>query len=53
MWVFADEIPEGTWGGGGGVMGLADIVGHVIGDSEAAERYAASRLADRGARVAP
>jgi phenylpyruvate tautomerase PptA (4-oxalocrotonate tautomerase family) len=48
VWVFANEIHEGTWGGGGQVMRLADIVGHVIGDAEAAERYAARRLADRG-----
>jgi phenylpyruvate tautomerase PptA (4-oxalocrotonate tautomerase family) len=47
VWVFANEIPEGTWGGSGQVMRLADIVGHVIGDPDAAERYAARRLADR------
>jgi phenylpyruvate tautomerase PptA (4-oxalocrotonate tautomerase family) len=52
VWIFANEIPEGTWGGGGLVMRLADIVGHVIGDADAAERYAARRLADRWHPVA-
>jgi phenylpyruvate tautomerase PptA (4-oxalocrotonate tautomerase family) len=52
VWVFANEIPEGTWGGGGKVMRLADIVGHVIGDADAAARYAARRLADRRRPVA-
>ena len=52
VWVFANEIPEGTWGGGGQVMRLADIVGHVIGDADAAEHYAARRLADRRRPVA-
>lgn len=52
VWVFANEIPEGTWGGAAKVMRLADIVGHVIGDTDAAERYAASRLADRHPAVA-
>lgn len=52
VWVFANEIPEGTWGGGGQVMRLADIVGHVIGDAEAAEAYAARQLADRRRPVA-
>jgi len=50
--VFANEIPEGTWGAGGQVMRLADIVGHVIGDADAAERYAVRRLSDRRRPVA-
>jgi phenylpyruvate tautomerase PptA (4-oxalocrotonate tautomerase family) len=52
VWVFANEIPEGNWGGGGRVMRLADIVGHVIGDAAQAKRYADSRLAARGHQVA-
>jgi phenylpyruvate tautomerase PptA (4-oxalocrotonate tautomerase family) len=48
VWVFAHEIPEGNWGGGGRVMRLADIVAHVIGDPDAAQRYADHRLAQRG-----
>ena len=51
VWVFANEIREGTWGGGGRVMRLADIVRHVIGDAEQAKRYAAHRLAQRGHQV--
>jgi phenylpyruvate tautomerase PptA (4-oxalocrotonate tautomerase family) len=47
VWVFATEIPEGNWGGGGRVMRLADIVGHVIGDAGAAQRYADQRFAHR------
>ena len=48
VWVFANEVPEGNWGGGGRVMRLADIVGHVIDDPDAARRYADQRLAARG-----
>jgi phenylpyruvate tautomerase PptA (4-oxalocrotonate tautomerase family) len=51
VWVFATEIPDGNWGGGGRVMRLADIVGHVIGDSEQAKRYADHRLAQRRGQV--
>jgi phenylpyruvate tautomerase PptA (4-oxalocrotonate tautomerase family) len=47
VWVFANEIPEGTWGGGGRVMRLADIVGSVIGDAEAAQLYADRQLSAR------
>jgi phenylpyruvate tautomerase PptA (4-oxalocrotonate tautomerase family) len=51
VWVFATEVPDGEWGGGGRVMRLGDIVGHVIGDVEAGHRYADRRLADRRAQV--
>jgi phenylpyruvate tautomerase PptA (4-oxalocrotonate tautomerase family) len=44
VWVFATEMPEGNWGAGGRVVGLADIVEYVTGDRAAAERYAARRL---------
>jgi len=51
VWVFANEVPDGNWGGGGRVMRLADIVGHVIGDADAGRRYAEERLADRRGQV--
>lgn len=45
VWVFAHEVPEGTWGGGGRVVGLADIAGFVTDDAEAARAHAKRRLA--------
>jgi phenylpyruvate tautomerase PptA (4-oxalocrotonate tautomerase family) len=45
VWVFTHEVPEGTWGGAGRIAGLADIVGRVIGDAEAAHAHAKKRLA--------
>jgi phenylpyruvate tautomerase PptA (4-oxalocrotonate tautomerase family) len=36
VWVFTPEIPDGTWGGGGRVVTLADIVGFAVGDQEKA-----------------
>jgi phenylpyruvate tautomerase PptA (4-oxalocrotonate tautomerase family) len=51
VWVFANEVPDGNWGGGGRVMRLGDIVGHVIGDADAGRRYAEERLAARRERV--
>lgn len=47
VWVFTQEIPEGTWGGGGRVVGLADIAAFVTGDEEGGRRYAEQRLAER------
>jgi phenylpyruvate tautomerase PptA (4-oxalocrotonate tautomerase family) len=47
IWVFANEIPEGTWGGGGRIARLADIAGLVIGDPEQGRAYAERRLAGR------
>jgi hypothetical protein len=53
VWVFASEVPDGTWGGGGRIVTLADIVGFVVGDPEKGREYAEKRLADRrGAGVA-
>jgi phenylpyruvate tautomerase PptA (4-oxalocrotonate tautomerase family) len=40
IWVFTNEIPEGTWGGGGKIARLADIVGLVVGDAEKGRKYA-------------
>lgn len=40
IWVFANEIPEGTWGGGGKIARLADIVGYAVGDAEKGRKYA-------------
>jgi len=45
VWVFPQEIQEGTWGSGGQIVRLADIAGFVLGDREAGERHAAKRLA--------
>lgn len=47
VWVFANEIPEGTWGGNGQIHGLADITGFVLGDAERGRQYAKRRLAAR------
>lgn len=49
VWVFPDEIPDGTWGGGGRIVRLADIVGFVLGDEEKGREYAEKRLAERRA----
>jgi phenylpyruvate tautomerase PptA (4-oxalocrotonate tautomerase family) len=51
VWVFANEVPDGNWGGAGRVMRLGDIVGHVIGDADAGRRYAEERLAARREQV--
>jgi phenylpyruvate tautomerase PptA (4-oxalocrotonate tautomerase family) len=47
VWVFANEIPQGTWGGGGRIVTLADIIGFVVGDAETGRQYAERRLAQR------
>jgi phenylpyruvate tautomerase PptA (4-oxalocrotonate tautomerase family) len=47
VWVFANEIPEGTWGGNGHIHGLAEITGFVVGDAEKGRKYAERRLAAR------
>ena len=47
VWVFANEIPDGTWGGGGRIFRLADIAGFVLGDPEKGGEFAARRLAER------
>lgn len=45
VWVFAGDVPEGTWGGGGRIFGLADIATAIIGDAEAGAAHAKRRLA--------
>ena len=45
VWVFTNQVPEGTWGGGGTIVGLADIAGFVTGDAEAGAAHAKKRLA--------
>jgi len=47
VWVFTPEIPDGTWGGGGQIVTLADIAGFATGDPELGRRYAEQRLAER------
>lgn len=47
VWVFTQEIPEGSWGGGGKIQRLADIAGFVLGDAEAGAAHARERLAQR------
>jgi len=47
VWVFANEIPDGTWGGGGRIVTLADIAGLVLGDAEQGRRHAEKQLAGR------
>jgi phenylpyruvate tautomerase PptA (4-oxalocrotonate tautomerase family) len=45
VWVFTYEVPEGTWGGLGRVVGLADIAAFAAGD--AGRAYGERRLAER------
>ncbi|MCF6263506.1 MAG: hypothetical protein L3J24_07990 [Xanthomonadales bacterium] len=45
VWVFATQIPEGTWGGSGRVVKLADIAELVTGDRKLGEEHARKRLA--------
>jgi hypothetical protein len=47
VWVFANEIPDGTWGGAGRINTLADIAGFALGDPEQGRSYAEQRLAER------
>jgi phenylpyruvate tautomerase PptA (4-oxalocrotonate tautomerase family) len=49
VWVFTNEIPDGTWGGAGRINRLADIVGYVVGDGDKGRAYAEQRLAERRA----
>ncbi len=51
VWVFTPEIPDGTWGGMGRIVTLADIAAFATGDVERGRRYAEERLAAR--RAAP
>lgn len=47
VWVFAGEIPDGTWGGAGRINTLADIAGFALGDPEQGRAYAERRLVER------
>ena len=49
VWVFTNEIPDGTWGGAGRINTLAEIVGYVMGDAEKGRAYAERILAGRKA----
>ncbi len=49
VWVFPNELTDGTWGAGGRINTLADIVGYVTGDAEAGRVYAERRLSQRRA----
>lgn len=52
VWVFASEIPDGTWGGAGRIARLADIAAFVTGDRDKAAEYAKKRInASRTARM--
>jgi phenylpyruvate tautomerase PptA (4-oxalocrotonate tautomerase family) len=51
VWVFTPEIPEGTWGGAGRIVTLADIATFATGDAELGRGYAEHRLAERRASV--
>jgi len=54
IWVFPTEIPDGTWAGGGQIVRLGDIAGHVLGSPEKGQSYAQQRLsARRGRQPAP
>lgn len=44
VWVFTNEIPDGSWGGGGQIFRLADIAGFVLNDAEAGKLHAKKRL---------
>ncbi len=45
VWVIANQIPDGTWGAGGKIFGLADIAGTAFRDAEAGRAHAKQRLA--------
>jgi phenylpyruvate tautomerase PptA (4-oxalocrotonate tautomerase family) len=47
VWVFTNEIPDGTWGGAGRINTLADIVGYVVGDPDKGRAYAERTLSAR------
>ena len=53
VFVFPNEVPEGTWGGGGRIVTLADAAGWVLGDAEKGRKYAERRLAKEESRSGP
>jgi phenylpyruvate tautomerase PptA (4-oxalocrotonate tautomerase family) len=44
VWVFASEVPDGTWGGAGRINTLADIASYITGDPRKGREYARRRL---------
>jgi phenylpyruvate tautomerase PptA (4-oxalocrotonate tautomerase family) len=52
IWVFASEVPDGTWGGAGRIARLADIAAMVSGDAEKGRQYAERRLGSSQAALA-
>ena len=53
VWVFATEVPDGTWGALGQIVTLADIATFATGNAEYGHRYAEERLAGRRRDPAP
>lgn len=47
VWIFTPEVPDGSWGGAGRIVTLADIVGYALGDPDAGRRYAEETFAER------
>lgn len=47
VFVFPNEIPEGTWGAFGRILGFGDLAGMVLGDAEKGRKYAERRLGER------
>jgi phenylpyruvate tautomerase PptA (4-oxalocrotonate tautomerase family) len=47
VWVFTPEVAEGTWGGAGRIVTLADIAAFATGDSELGRQYAEGVFAAR------
>jgi phenylpyruvate tautomerase PptA (4-oxalocrotonate tautomerase family) len=45
VYVFPNDIPEGTWGTFGRILPFAEIAGMVLGDDEKGRKYAERRLA--------
>jgi phenylpyruvate tautomerase PptA (4-oxalocrotonate tautomerase family) len=45
IWVIANQVPDGTWGAGGKIFGLADLAGQAFRDREAGRAHAKQRLA--------
>ena len=45
--MFANELPDGSWGGGGRIARLADIAGLVVGEPEKGREYTDKRLSAR------
>lgn len=45
VWVFTPAVPEGTWGVGGTIWHLADILTFTVGDAALGQKLAAKALA--------